>query len=758
MKSLLKMVVAGFAFVSLVVYADLRAGLESAVKAAESGDWTRSEQAVETVRTSCAAGDAGRRCRALAGFNTGWIASERARGAEGPTRLGYLQASAAAYEDVLAEHPAHTATVTNLALVLGRLGDTSALEALKARLENGPPGLRRLIAVVRADALADTGDAGQALTVLAESLDLGADPATVLPKMADVFGGAPNEVHAKQVLAAAANWGDDVPAAREYLLRSVCRQRAGIGQAAWNDALANWGVAAAKLSRVTAGDVDELFPGADERAIRDLADILAEAPAAFPSGRLWQVLDVLDEWGDYNWWTAGAQRRHALAAMALARGHLELTSGDPQLALRWWNWGLAVSPNVHHYDQDGDLRRQPALPLTFLTELAALTDRRKAELDPQGEQFDRYVNLLFQGKGSAYAVADMRSIQAYHTILGRIYAGRGVWQQWGPRSARFQLEHALRAAEQRGGKAGTAAPLPDLRVMLADGLLQSGDESDGRQASRLYAEAAEEYLDLDDLAGAESVLQRAVVGTADAARVAAISALVQLRKDPLDAEVVATDAWSEVLEPAFVKRQQFKLLADAAMVSGDGTDARLALTVAADLPALASRGDAIRIESIASRLSAEGAVDVGIVATPPVVEEGFVWQLHGAGGDIRFVAARGSGIDAAFPAVPVYFESGDVAVGSAQVAEIETLVSAARDNPEAHFTLTSTTDSAGAAPRNLELASERGEGVKAVLIGAGVAADRITVRALGESRETAIPTKDLERRVHVRLDPVGRLK
>ena len=124
------------------------------------------------------------------------------------------------------------------------------------------------------------------------------------------------------------------------------------------------------------------------------------------------------------------------------------------------------------------------------------------------------------------------------------------------------------------------APLPDLKAMLADGLLETAVESDKGQASRLYAEAAEEYGDLDDLTGAEAVLRRAVVAAPDADRILAISTLFQLRNDPTNVEVVATDPWSDVLGPAFVSRQQFKLLADAAEISSSETDARLALTVA----------------------------------------------------------------------------------------------------------------------------------------------------------------------------------
>ena len=71
--------------------------------------------------------------------------------------------------------------------MLGRLGDTARLEELKRRFQAGPSGLQRSLAAVHADALGKAGAVGQALTVLEGSLVIGADPATVLPKIADVF-------------------------------------------------------------------------------------------------------------------------------------------------------------------------------------------------------------------------------------------------------------------------------------------------------------------------------------------------------------------------------------------------------------------------------------------------------------------------------------------------------------------------------------------------------------------------------------------
>ena len=62
---------------------------------------------------------------------------------------------------------------------------------------------------------------------------------------------------------------------------------------------------------------------------------------------------------------------------------------------------------------------------------------------------DRYVNGLFEAKGSAYEdlrrTGDYRKVYDLHMALGAIYGYLEKWESgrdWGPASAIFQLEHA----------------------------------------------------------------------------------------------------------------------------------------------------------------------------------------------------------------------------------------------------------------------------------------------------------------------------
>ena len=746
--------------------ADVAGDLDRARAEAKAGDWVQAERAVVSARASCADGDAGRRCRALAGFNTAWIASERARAATGDARARHLSESVDAYEQVLTEHPQHAATATNLALVHARQRDVAAITNLRERFAEAEPATQRTLARTHADALLSAGHTLDGVVELRGLLELGADPDTLLKKMADAFAGAPDAAIVEPLFDSVARWGGEAPDAREYLLRVLCLHAGDMPRSIWNRALTDWGLAAADLVLVTAADVEELFGRTSERAINDLGRILQAPPELFPEGELWRYLDVLDEWGDYAWWTAGPDRRHALSAIALARGHLELVAGEPEQALHWWTWGLAVSPNVYVYGNGEALGEEQAVPLELLSELVALVDRHRATLDPDGVRFDRFVNLLFQGKTSAYAFADLRSIQRHHTILGRIFADQGRWEESGPMGARFQLEHALRAAERRAEVSGASIPLPDLKATLADGLIglaqvrNRGAERLREEAAGLYAEAAIYYLDLDDLQNADGLLERAVSATGASDRLDALVEVAELRRRlPADVEVAATSDWTATLDEDFVLRQQFKLLADVAAERGGEDDARRALTVAADLGYLTSYADAARMQTLAEQLADIGHFDVEVAAGDPVIDEdGLLWQLPTVDGDSTYVAAKGVGIKAAFPAVGVYFDSGAVAVEVEQVRAVQALVEQAEDDPEAHFTLTSQTDRVGSADRNQALAQDRGESVKALLIEAGVAEERITIRALGESGATAVPQKpDFERRVHVRVDRAGRL-
>src|SRR6185295_10787206 len=99
---------------------------------------------------------------------------------------------------------------------------------------------------------------------------------------------------------------------------------------------------------------------------------------------------------------------------------------------------------------------------------------REGTLDPKGQRLGSIINDMFRSKAAAYERGDLDAIQRHHTVLGMIYARRGVWTSTGrAQNAIFQLEHALSVARQREASVGPQ-PLPELKSQLADGYQSVG--------------------------------------------------------------------------------------------------------------------------------------------------------------------------------------------------------------------------------------------------------------------------------------------
>ncbi len=74
--------------------------------------------------------------------------------------------------------------------------------------------------------------------------------------------------------------------------------------------------------------------------------------------------------------------------------------------------------------------------------------RARPELDPEGRIQEELTRDLFIAKGRAYQREDWRTILRLHLLLASIFEDQGRWGSSSePRSAVFQLEHALRAEE-----------------------------------------------------------------------------------------------------------------------------------------------------------------------------------------------------------------------------------------------------------------------------------------------------------------------
>jgi len=273
-----------------------------------------------------------------------------------------------------------------------------------------------------------------------------------------------------------------------------------------------------------------------------------------------------------------------------------------------------------------DRGRAIGSPLALRQELALLYFHNP-QLDPQGKRLDGLVWEMFRGKGDAIRKQDWPAMQEYHTVLGLIFAERGIWTtkpgEWRPASAIYQFEHALEAAQERLRRENFYQPLAELKARLAEGYRLTGSPGD---AGRMYWYAALAYLDSDALREALTMLQkhRDFAGESDEAALLDKLVLYRSRSPGLATELTPERApWlfraSPLRDESFLLRQRFKIAADHAQAGpADTAVQRLSSAyeayqlVAKNGVPLVGAGDLLRWERVNALL-----LEVGNAAAAP---------------------------------------------------------------------------------------------------------------------------------------------
>jgi hypothetical protein len=279
------------------------------------------------------------------------------------------------------------------------------------------------------------------------------------------------------------------PSVAEFGYRSIIdrsyRAQPSIAEASF----VRWVSVLARSRRLMKASLDSLPAGWTARPLTDLRRYM-EAPGQRHASM---------------WWSERPERSHVLVEVALALGHQRLLERNPSGAAAIWETGVQLAPDFAEY-MFGPLRGQHMVTLDLQTELASLYFKYPS-LDPGDHKFNAVVNRLFQSKGEAYKADDLRAIQRHHTILGTIFAQKKVWtSSHFALNGIFQLENAIRTAERRDQRDGSYQPLPELRAMLAEGKETLGDRAGART---LFLQAAQAYLDTDQLDSTKETLDRA---------------------------------------------------------------------------------------------------------------------------------------------------------------------------------------------------------------------------------------------------------
>jgi tetratricopeptide (TPR) repeat protein len=514
---------------------------------AAEGKLGEADRALQEALAQCQQPSAPPNCRALLSFTQAYLAQQKGVAGVAEAREFYRR--------VLADQPNNGPALNNLALVEDSAGNTKEAERLWQQAIQSEPERSGHYAVLLGDhylRLKNLNGALQAYDQAEQAL-----PSADAPRhrIVSAFRQTEGSDNLEALLPRAQGWEriDPVSARSAYELL-MARWSANTASAAKADlVLATWAVLLARNDWLNVESLSVLPANWTSPGVSELRSYL-ERPAERP---------VL------GWWGGSADRLTARFEIAGAMGRRLLKDREkgPQKAQSCWQWALqSISPM--------DLIRWDTASSGYLRisqELASLYFDHP-ELDPDNRQLSQMLERLYEGKMAAIESGDRAVTQAYHTTLALIYVSRGTWNALpGTRSymsARFQLQAVLDDAKYREGAEGYFQPLPEIRAMLARGLMKTGNKS---EAAKVSFQAAMAYLDADSVTDSQTLLDQSNSLDPSNPEIERMQKVIVARRDPtkisLDQLTADRLPWlfqsSGSFSDAFLKRQRFKIYADS---------------------------------------------------------------------------------------------------------------------------------------------------------------------------------------------------
>ena len=598
---------------------------------AQTQGWSKAIAYLQQTRQACESGPGGRSCRALLDYTLGFMFERQSR--TEPGHEAHLRNAVDSYRKVLDESARHGPTMHNLALIYHQQGNSDDALSLLRQAIASDASRNYLYETAIGDIRFDQGQWDAALEAYQRAARM--NPRAEKPplRIIEVYGELPADrlEHLTPLLEA---WNGSHPDASEQGYRLL------IKAALKNDdtskaerAFLDWVSLLARSRRLTTERVDALYSEWRHPAPAELRDYLGSAPGRYDA---------------MNWWRENERRRHVLAEAALAAGHRDLKQAGASACEYRWQEGIRnISPSVRYYFGK-DL---PVVRLELQTELAALY-YQYPDLDPSNREFKKLIWRIFEGKGQAYAINDLKAIQSHHTVLGFIYSREPKRESTHHRAtnAVFQLHHAIKTANARFKRGEPYQPVPQLKEMLADACRQPSivaarrspgycTDYRGRNiVGDLYLEAAKAYLDTDQLQKADRMLEKAMASPlSDSGRklFSDLTQIVETRRrieetTPANAEAVAVDLvgrqttanWFTDEQFAhshrvFVSRQRFKTISDLALRIEDfaETDVSLSSSLHIIEPDLNKASKSLVLAGTADQLRVEKLAGMGIKTT-----------------------------------------------------------------------------------------------------------------------------------------------
>ncbi len=560
-----------------------RALAERAPALQQAGRYDEAAAEIEAGRARCGAAAAGAKCGALLDYAAAYLA-EREAAKKGRDSAALRRSAVAAYQRVLAHEPGHVPTARALARLHRLTGaPADAVAVLRDAVARAPGNAG--LGLDLGDSHVAAREPREAIAAYERASEAPGGSAA-LAKIADAYGLLPPAAQA-ELLERGRAWRAQDPSAARAAFEAVLARTVAEGSDVAGAALVDWVDLLGAQRALTAAAVDALGLPADFAPARDLRAYMAQ-PWERPSG----------------WWMQDERGMDALARASLALGSAMARADRPESAEKCWQVA------AHLYGAPSVAR------VEVQTALAGLYARHPA-LDPSGSRAEALIQELFEGKGLAYRRADLAAIQQYHTVLGVFLFERGVFgTATTPRSALFQLEHALNMAQRREREGTPYQPLAELRMRLAESYEKAGS---GGLAARAYAMAAQAFLDEDQAGRAREALRHAerLGGPAPPE----MARLLTLRERGVasrgDAGLRLFDEpWPGALPSAFRERQQFKVLADGAAATGSVALAARALAASREQPlVLVGAADQLRLEAAYGLVASRFGIDAPVVRT-----------------------------------------------------------------------------------------------------------------------------------------------
>ncbi|MGD9535652.1 MAG: tetratricopeptide repeat protein [Alphaproteobacteria bacterium] len=580
------------------------------------GRWPEASRRLLAALDECPEGGEGRGCRLLIDFNLGYLYERWSRVAP-EQQDALLKRSVMMYGRVLEEAPTHAETITNLSLVLKELGDTRGLEALGQRLRSADPTQAAVVAMAAGDGHAARRSWQAAFDAYLEAASLNPADETPRRKAIDVYRQAGGAIDAGTLMKRLSDWETPYPDAAAAGYGAVVVQEGAAAGRGVEHALLRWVSIVSSQRIVSSALVAQQFAGVRHEGIEQLQRFLAALEVLSP-GRGPKPIDGLTSYsgdeclGRPAWWLQSPQRRDALARAALAVGQAAVVAREPARAEAILTVASLCAPPSEEY-VFGAMHDAAFTPLDIVTELAWL-EFRFPDLDPGGRKLAAVIEQLFVGKAMAYQANDLEAIQRHHVVLGQIYAAKGEWAGSGYRNATFQLSNAVRVAERRQQESGYYEPMPGIRALLGETYEKTDRKAEAQAA---YVDAAQAYLDSDDLERTNALLTRArtVAPVSEASPVAVkLQATEQVLETRRAVEQRGQGAdrgasWLQQeavpgLSADFLSRQKFKVNADLAGQARQAGDAERyaeqALVSASAANTLVGTSDLLRLEQVGS--------------------------------------------------------------------------------------------------------------------------------------------------------------